>query len=323
MLDFDPKLMTLAKISVRNLSSTRAKVSLEPLERGFGHTLGNALRRVLLSSMPGSAVTEVEIDGVLHEYSTIEGCQEDAMEILLNLKELAVVMHGMDKTEMTINAEGPRTVKASDIEVQKDVRIANQDHVICRLNKNGKLKMTMTAEKGYGYRPVEQTTDESDADLEIGKLRLDATFGPILRVAYSVENTRVEQRTDLDKLILDLETDGTLDPEEVVRSAAALLQSQLMPLSGVTDMSPVQESAATSKIDPILMRPIEELYLKLRAENCLKQEYIFTIGDLVQRTEYELMKTPNFGKVSLNEIKKALGEKGLSLGMTIENWPTG
>lgn len=319
MLDFDPKRMD-ARINAQLISDTKAKISLEPLERGFGHTLGNALRRVLLSSISGSAVTEVQIDGVLHEYSIIEGCQEDAMEILLNLKELAVIMHGIDKAELTLEAKGPCVVKAKNIETHKDIRIANEDHVICTLNKNGKLKMTIKVEKGFGHRLVEQIENENE---EIGVLHLDATFSPVLRVAYVVENTRVEQRTDLDKLIFDLETNGTLDPEEAVRTAAALLQKQLMPLSGVTDMQPVQEATIAPTLAPILLRPIDDLDLKLRATNCLKQEHIFLVGDLVQRTEHELMKTPNFGKVSLDEIKASLKERSLALGTTIDNWPAG
>ena len=310
-------------VNVQTISATHAKISLEPLERGFGHTLGNALRRVLLSSMPGSAVIEAQVEGVLHEYAGIEGVQEDALEILLNLKDLAIEMHARDTATLTLSKKGPGPVTGADITLDHDVELANPDHVIANLNKAVELKMTMKVARGRGYQPVAMREDDG-GDRPIGWLQLDASFSPVRRVAYSVEAARVEQRTDLDRLVIDLETNGTIDPEEAVRRAATILQDQLSTLA-LLDTTRSGEMPVTSEqapaVDPILLRPVDDLELTVRSANCLKAENIMLIGDLVQRTEVELLKTPNLGKKSLTEIKDVLAVHGLSLGMKLENWP--
>jgi DNA-directed RNA polymerase subunit alpha len=312
--------LTPRHIDVQEISPTRARVTLEPLERGFGHTLGNTLRRILLSSMPGCAITEVQIDGVLHEYSTIEGVQEDVIDVLLNLKGIAVTLHNQDEAVITLSKEGPGPVTAGDFQLTQDVEIANPDHLLCSLNENGSIRLEAKVTRGRGYVPVDSLEDEEDSR-PIGVLRLDATYSPMRRVAYSVESARVEQRTDLDKLVLDIETNGTIDPEEAIRRAATILQQQL---AVFVDLESEGEPAAEEhedEIDPILIRPVDDLELTVRSANCLKAENIYYIGDLIQRTEVELLKTPNLGKKSLTEIKDVLASRGLSLGMRLENWP--
>ena len=314
------EMLTPRNIDVTSYNSTHAKVVLEPLERGFGHTLGNALRRILLSSMTGCAIVEVEIDGVEHEYSTIEGIQEDVMEILLNLKGVAVVMEGRDETTVALNAKGPGVVTAADIECDSHLEVINPEHVIATISGKTSLNMQLRVLRGRGYQPSDAraTDDESRT---IGRLRLDASFSPIFKVSYSVDNARVENRTDLDKLILELETNGTIDPEESIRRAATILQQQMavfVDLQGETAAEPEEKE---EEIDPILLRPVDDLELTVRSANCLKAESIYYIGDLIQRTEVELLKTPNLGKKSLTEIKDVLASRGLSLGMRLENWP--
>ncbi|MDR6234922.1 DNA-directed RNA polymerase subunit alpha [Pseudomonas oryzihabitans] len=313
--------LTPRHIDVQAVSQTRAKITLEPLERGFGHTLGNALRRILLSSMPGCAVVEAEIDGVLHEYSAIEGVQEDVIEILLNLKGLAIKLHSRDEVTLSLSKKGQGPVLASDIQVDHDVEIVNGDHVIAHLADNGSLNMKLKIARGRGYEPADARQSEEDETRAIGRLQLDASFSPVRRVAYVVENARVEQRTNLDKLVLDLETNGTLDPEEAIRRAATILQQQLaafVDLKGDSEPVVVEQE---DEIDPILLRPVDDLELTVRSANCLKAENIYYIGDLIQRTEVELLKTPNLGKKSLTEIKDVLASRGLSLGMRLDNWP--
>jgi len=308
-------------IDVQEISKTRAKVVLEPLERGFGHTLGNALRRILLSSMPGCAVTEVEIDGVLHEYSTIEGVQEDVIEILLNLKGVAITLHNNDEAVLTINKSGPGIVTAGDIQVNQDVEIANPEHVIANLT-SGALNMRLTVTRGRGYVPADARMSDEDETRAIGRLQLDASYSPVQRVSYAVESARVEQRTDLDKLVIDIESNGTIDPEECIRRAATILQQQLAVFVDLEDAGEqAKAEPAEPEIDPVLLRPVDDLELTVRSANCLKAEQIYYIGDLIQRTEVELLKTPNLGKKSLTEIKDVLASKGLSLGMRLENWP--
>jgi DNA-directed RNA polymerase subunit alpha len=312
--------LTPRHIDIQASSHTRAKVTLEPLERGFGHTLGNTLRRILLSSMPGCAITEVQIDGVLHEYSTLEGVQEDIIDILLNLKGIAVVLHNQDEAVITLSKDGSGQVTAGDFQLTQDVEIANPDHVICSLNDNGAIRLEARVTRGRGYVPVDSLEEEEESR-PIGVLRMDATYSPMRRVAYSVESARVEQRTDLDKLVLDLETNGTIEPEEAIRRAATILQQQL---AVFVDLESEGEPVAEEKedeIDPILIRPVDDLELTVRSANCLKAENIYYIGDLIQRTEVELLKTPNLGKKSLTEIKDVLASRGLSLGMRLENWP--
>lgn len=310
-------------VNVQAITPLHAKVSLEPMERGFGHTLGNALRRILLSSMPGSAVVEVEIEGVLHEYTTIEGVQEDVLDILLNLKELAIVMHARSEATLTLKKKGAGPVLASDITLDHDVEISNPDHVIATLTKDGEINMTLKVAKGIGYQPTTMRNGDSGEDQPIGRLQLDASFSPVKRISYEVEAARVEQRINLDRLVIDLETNGTLDPEEAIRRAATILQDQLsafVTLDNNTESESRQEDRRPA-IDPILLRPVDDLELTVRSANCLKAENIFLIGDLIQRTEVELLKTPNLGKKSLTEIKDVLATRGLSLGMRLENWP--
>jgi DNA-directed RNA polymerase subunit alpha len=311
-------------VEVISKNPNHAKIVIEPLERGFGHSIGNALRRVLLSSIPGYAVTDVEIDGVLHEYMTIDGVQEDVIDILLNLKKLAVVLHSRDEVQLKIIKNGAGPVLASDIQLPHDVEIINPDLVIANLTQTGSLNMRLTVRRGRGYEPVSARKVQHDTALSVGNLKLDASFSPILKVAYYVETTRVEQRTDLDKLIIDLETNGTVDPEQTIKLAATILHDQL---SVFVDFERVAEQAADDsvtvedKFDPVLLRPVDDLELTVRSANCLKAENIFYIGDLIQRTEVELLKTPNLGKKSLTEIKDILALKGLSLGMKLEKWP--
>ncbi|MEY3182701.1 MAG: hypothetical protein RLZ35_686 [Pseudomonadota bacterium] len=300
------------------------RVVIEPLERGFGHTLGNALKRILQSSMPGCAVTEVNIEGVLHEYTAKEGVQEDIVDVLLNLKGLEFKLHGRDEVELTLLKNGVGTVTAGDFELPHDVTILNPDHVIAHMTKDGDLKMTIRVRRGRGYQPAltrQLLSDEQDAQ-KIGWLQLDASFSPVRRVSYTVENARVEQRTDLDKLILEIETNGTIEPEEAIRAASGILVDQL---SVFVDLhNNTQSSSLSSRqfdVDPMLLRPVDDLELTVRSANCLKAENIYLIGDLVQKTENELLKTPNLGKKSLLEIKDILATKGLSLGMRLEGWP--
>lgn len=307
-------------VDVQSKNEYSARITLEPLERGFGHTLGNALRRVLLSSIPGCAVTEVEIEGVLHEYASLEGVQEDVINIMLNLKGLSVRMEGRTEATLTLKKKGAGPVYAKDIEQVSDIEIINPDHVIANLTEAGELNMTMKVEMGRGYQAANTRVDADDTR-PIGRLILDASFSPIHRVAYVVDAARVEQRTNLDKLIIDLETNGSIDPEETIRRAATILKDQLsifVDLETTIEEQPVQHE---DEVDPVLLRPVDDLELTVRSANCLKAENIFYIGDLIQRTEVELLKTPNLGKKSLTEIKDILATHGLSLGMRLENWP--
>jgi DNA-directed RNA polymerase subunit alpha len=306
--------------SLTQLGENRTRIVLEPLERGFGYTLGNSLRRVLLSSMPGAAVVEVEIDGVLHEYTAIDGVQEDVVDILLNLKLLAISMHARDEATLTFNAKGEGVATAGDIQVDHDVEIVNPDLVIAHLAKNGKLSMRLQVMRGRGYMPVLKRYEDESQGRKIGKLKLDATFTPIRRVAYRVEAARVEQRTDLDKLIFDIETNGTIGAEEALRRAAGILTDQL---SVFADLSTVSSHTPTESrsMKPILLKPVEELELTVRSSNALKAEAIRYVGDLVQKTEEDLLKTPNLGRKSLTEIKDVLARHELALGMKLEDWP--
>ncbi len=308
-------------VDIEQLSSTHAKVILEPLERGFGHTLGNALRRILLSSMPGCAVTEVEIDGVLHEYSSKEGVQEDILEVLLNLKGLAVKVQNKDDVFLTLSKSGIGPVVAADITHDGDVEIVNPNYVICHLtDENASINMRIRVQRGRGYVPA-SVRSNSQEDRPIGRLLVDACYSPVDRIAYNVEAARVEQRTDLDKLVIELETNGTIDPEEAIRRAATILAEQLDAFVDLRDVRQPEVKEEKPEFDPILLRPVDDLELTVRSANCLKAETIHYIGDLVQRTEVELLKTPNLGKKSLTEIKDVLASRGLSLGMRLENWP--
>jgi len=308
-------------VKVQPLTSRHARVVIEPFERGFGHTLGNALRRVLLSSMPGAAITEADIDGVLHEYTSIEGVQEDVVDILLNLKAIALRMHARDIAEIRLHKKGPGPVTAGDISGDHDIEVLNPDLVIANLTKAGELNMTLKVERGRGYRPAVQRAAFEEQSRPIGRLQLDASFSPVRRVTYTVEAARVEQRTDLDKLIIDIETNGTIDPEEAIRRAGSILKDQLSVFVDLQGQDEAVSKASEAQFDPILLRPVDELELTVRSANCLKAENIHYIGDLVQRTEVELLRTPNLGKKSLTEIKEVLESHGLTLGMRIDGWP--
>lgn len=320
MQEANREFLTPNVISVDNVNLTRARVTLEPLERGFGYTLGNALRRILLSSMSGAAVTEVRIENVLHEYSSIPGVQEDVIEILLNLKNLAVRMHNRTETVLQVSKKGSGTMTAGDIQLDHDVEVVNPNHVIANLSDEGELSMEITVAKGRGYEVVD-ISNTPEETREVGVLKLDASYSPIRRVSYSVENARVEQRTDLDKLVIDIETNGTIDPEDAVRRAATILHEQIAVFIQLEETSRSAGEISEEKIDPLLLRPVDDLELTVRSANCLKAENIYYIGDLIQRTEVELLKTPNLGKKSLTEIKDVLAGRGLSLGLRLENWP--
>ncbi|WP_225639611.1 DNA-directed RNA polymerase subunit alpha [Candidatus Profftia sp. (ex Adelges kitamiensis)] len=309
-------------VGIEQLSSTHIRVTLEPLERGFGHTLGNALRRILLSSMPGYAVTEVEIDGVLHEYGTKEGVQEDILEILLNLKGLAVKVQGKDEVILKLHKSGIGPVTANDISHDGNVEIVKPKYVICHLtDKNASIGMRIKIQRGRGYVPASSRIHAEEDERPIGRLLVDACYSPVERIAYNVEAARVEQRTDLDKLVIEMETNGTIDPEESIRRAATILAEQLEAFVDLRDVHQPEVKEDKPEFEPNLLRPVDDLELTVRSANCLKAESIQYIGDLVQRTEVELLKTPNLGKKSLTEIKDVLASRGLSLGMRLENWP--
>tara|TARA_B110000495_G_scaffold153328_1_gene136408 strand:- start:783 stop:1754 length:972 start_codon:yes stop_codon:yes gene_type:complete len=307
-------------VDIKKYSSSRTRLVLEPLERGFGHTLGNALRRILLSSMEGTAVVEAQIDGVVHEYSAIDGVQEDVLDILLNMKGIAVTLHDQSEAVLTLTKEGVGPVTAGDIELPHNVEVVNPDHVIANLT-GGSLSITFKVTKGRGYQPASARNVNEDEDSVIGQLYLDASFSPVNMVTYNVESARVENRTDLDKLIIDVDTDGTMEAEDAIKFASTILSDQL---SSFVDFKVIEEQVVEKvepTIDPALLQAIDELDLTVRSANCLKAENIYYVGDLIQRSEMELLKTPNLGRKSLTEIKDVLATKGLSLGMQLENWP--
>ena len=314
-------------ISVEQLGHNRAKVVLETFERGYGHTLGNAIRRVLLSSMVGYAATEVTIAGVLHEYSSIDGVQEDVVNILLNLKGVVFKLHNREEVTLSLRKDGEGIVTARDIQTPHDVEIVNPDHVIAHLSQGGKLDMQIKVETGRGYVPGSMRRHADETTKSIGRIVLDASFSPVRRVSYTVESARVEQRTDLDKLVVEIETNGAIAAEDAVRSSAKILVEQLASFAQLdSGDNPFPAAGGTTRasgatFDPILLRPVDELELTVRSANCLKAENIYYIGDLIQRTENELLKTPNLGRKSLNEIKEVLASRGLTLGMKLENWP--
>lgn len=308
-------------VDVEVITPLRARVILEPMERGFGYTLGNALRRVLLSSIPGFAITEVKIDGVVHEYSTIDGVQEDVVDILLNLKGIALKLNTKSETILTLSKSGEGVVTAADFETGHDAEIFNPDHVIAHLTKGGKLNLEVKVAMGRGYQPVPARQKVHQEDRALGFIMVDASFSPINKVSYQVESARVEQRTDLDKLIMDVETNGIIEPEQAIRDAARILIGQLSVFANLEGAPNEVEVKSAPQVDPILLRPVDDLELTVRSANCLKAENIFYIGDLIQRSENELLKAPNLGRKSLNEIKDVLASKGLTLGMKLENWP--
>jgi len=301
------------------LSTNEYRVVLEPFERGFGHTLGNSLRRTLLSSMVGSAITEVAIDGVMHEFSTIEGVQEDVLDILLNLKETSVELNTSETATVIIEKEGPSQLTVADIESNgTDVSVFNPEKVIATINEGGKIRMTIGINTGVGYDVAVSRTVDSET---IGSIQLDASFSPIKRVSFTVESARVEQKVNLDRLNIVIETNGSVDAEEAVKRAATILQDQL---SSFVELEPVveEEPQPTSDDFPqMYLSAVDELELTVRSANCLKAEQIYYIGDLIQKSEQDLLRTPNLGRKSLNEIKEVLTEKNLELGTEIENWP--
>ncbi len=301
------------------ISKNEFRVMLEPLERGFGHTLGNALRRTLLSSMYGAAITEVAIDGVMHEFSTIEGVQEDVLDILLNLKEVSVVLNTSDTTEIVIDKKGPCEITVADIEANSnDISVFNPDKVIATVNDGGHIRMTLKVKTGVGYDTAVSRDEDAST---IGGMQLDASFSPIKRVSFTVDAARVDQRVNLDKLNILIETNGSVDAEDAIKRAASILQDQL---SSFVELELVEEEEAlptSDDFDPQLLAAVDELELTVRSANCLKAEQIYYIGDLIQKTEQDLLRTPNLGRKSLNEIKEVLTDKGLELGTAIENWP--
>lgn len=324
MQDIYNSFLTPRNIQVQAISSTHSKIVLEPLERGFGYTLGNALRRILLSSMPGAAIVEVEMDGVQHEYSSIDGVREDVIDILLNLKGVAIKLHDRNEARLVLEKQGPGTITAGDITPDHNVEIMNPEHVIAHITGNGKVKMTLKVAKGRGYLSSSnwlQMSNDLGISKPVGKLQLDASFSPVLKVSYQVENTRVEKRTDLDKLILEVETNGTIDPEEAIRISATILQHQLASFVELKHAALNSPKEKAKKVNPLMLRPVEDLELTVRAANCLKAENINTIADLVQRSESDLLKTPNLGKKSLTEIKNVLVGRGLRLGMKLDELP--
>ena len=318
--EFNEPMLTPTVIEVDALSKFQSRVTLQPLERGYGYTLGHAIRRILLSSMSGCAISEVQIAGVVHEYSTIEGVQEDVINILLNLKGVAFILHGKDDVILDLKKAGPAVVTAGDITLDHEVEVVNPEHVIAHLGDNAVLDMKIKIERGRGYHPAVFQRDEEGSH-SIGVLRLDCSFSPVKKVSYSVENARVGQRTNMDKLIIELETDGTINPEDAIRKTASILQQQLAAFVDLEENREEQPEKEKDEIDPVLLRPIEDLELTVRSTNCLKAENIYYVGDLIQRSEVELLKTPNLGKKSLTEIKNVLASHSLSLGMRLENWP--
>ena len=310
------------QIEVESVGAHSARVTMEPFERGYGHTLGNALRRILLSSMNGFAPTEVSIAGVVHEYSTIDGVQEDVVDILLNLKGVTFKLHNREEVVVTLRKEGEGPVTAADIELSHEIEVINPEHVIANLSAGGKLDMQIKVEKGRGYVAGNLRGFADDHSKTIGRIVLDASYSPVRRVSYTVESARVEQRTDLDKLVMNIETNGVISPEEAIRQSARILVDQLSVFASLEGTEATPDAPSRSpQVDPILLRPVDDLELTVRSANCLKAENIYYIGDLIQRTENELLKTPNLGRKSLNEIKEVLASRGLTLGMKLENWP--
>ncbi|MBL8552069.1 MAG: DNA-directed RNA polymerase subunit alpha [Hyphomonadaceae bacterium] len=300
--------------------SRRGTLVAEPLERGFGMTLGNALRRVLLSSLQGAAITAVQIDGIVHEFSSIPGVREDVTDIVLNLKQVAIRMRGEGPKKVMLRAQGPGEVKAKDIQTVSDMEILNPNHVICTLDDSASVRMELTINAGKGYVPAEQNRPD---DAPIGLIAIDAIYSPVKRVAYRVDNTREGQVLDYDKLIIDVETNGAVRPEDAIAYAARILQDQLQVF--ITFEEPKQKKEFGDKPDlpfnPALLKKVDELELSVRSANCLKNDNIVYIGDLIQKSESEMLRTPNFGRKSLNEIKEVLAGMGLHLGMAVENWP--
>jgi DNA-directed RNA polymerase subunit alpha len=297
-----------------------ATMVAEPLERGFGTTLGNALRRILLSSLQGAAVSSVQIDGVLHEFSSIAGVREDVTDIVLNIKEIALAMHAEGPKRLSLRKEGPGVVRAGDIQQTADVHVLNPEHVICTLDEGAEVRMEFTVNTGKGYVSSERNRPE---DAPIGLIPVDSIYSPVRRVSYKIENTREGQILDYDKLIMTVETDGSMTPEDAVAYAARILQDQLTVFINFAEPSKVvlEEARPELEFNAALLKKVDELELSVRSANCLKNDNIVYIGDLIQKSEAEMLRTPNFGRKSLNEIKEVLAQMGLHLGMEVPNWP--
>ncbi len=308
-------------VEAKSIDEKHSRITIEPLERGFGYTLGNALRRILLSSMPGCAVTDVRIEGVLHEYSSLEGVQEDVIDILMNLKGLALTMHTRDEATLRLKKKGPGGVSAADIELDDDVEVVDAGHHIATLSKDAELDMELTVRRGRGYETAESRLQDTDETRAVGLIHLDASFSPINKISYAVEDARVGQRTDLDRLVIEIESNGSIDPETSIRRAATILHDQISVFVNLEESLVQSQAIEEPEIDPMLLRPVDDLELTVRSANCLKAESIYYIGDLVQHTETELLKTPNLGKKSLTEIKDVLAQRDLTLGVKLENWP--
>jgi len=310
--------LTANELVVDEISETHSRVIIEPLERGFGHTLGNAFRRILISSMPGAAISEVEIDDVLHPYTHKDGIREDVQNILLNLKNVAIHLKHGDSAELVLHEKGPKEVTAGDFSHSSLCEIVNPEHFICTLDEKAEIRMHATVTSGRGYKMADEIEDTENRHQN--SLKLDASFTPIRKVVYNVENTQVDQRTDLDKLVLDIETNGTIDPREAVTRAATILQQQISVFVDEELAGQITAPVKGESTDPLLQRPIEDLELSVRAQNCLKGENIKYVGDLVQANEKSLLRFPNLGAKSLSEIKAALAAKGLSLDMKLPGW---
>ena len=308
-------------VESKNIGDRRSRITIEPLERGFGYTLGNALRRIMLSSMPGCAITEVRIEGVLHEYAALKGVHEDVIDILLNLKSLALKMHTRNHAVLRLKKGGPGAVTAGDIELIDNVEVVDPNHHIATLAEDAELDMEFTVSRGRGYETAESRLQDTDESRAVGVIHLDASFSPIDKISYQVEDARVEQRTDLDRLILEIESNGSIDPEAAVKRAATILHDQIAVFVNLEEAMAQSRPIEESPVNPELLKPVDELELTVRSANCLKAESIYYIGDLVQHSEVDLLRTPNLGKKSLTEIKDVLAQRGLELGTKLENWP--
>lgn len=312
------ELIKPSKINFKEQSNKKAEIIIEPLERGFGLTLGNALRRVLLSSLQGAAITAIKVDGVLHEFSSVQGVKEDVTDIVLNIKSINIISHSADKKTLKLKAKGPKTITAADIEESADVEIINKDQEICHLDAGAELNMELFVETGKGYVPASQNKPE---DASIGLIAIDALYSPVEKVSYRVEEARVGQVTDYDRLIFTVETNGTAKPEDAIAFAAKIIQDQLQVFINFEEVEEEVEEKDELPFNKNLLKKVDELELSVRSANCLKNENIVYIGDLVRKTEGEMLRTPNFGRKSLNEIKEVLSEMGLRFGMEVDSWP--
>lgn len=312
------ELIKPSKVNFKEQSNKKAEVIIEPLERGFGLTMGNALRRVLLSSLQGAAITAIKLDGVLHEFSSIHGVKEDITDVVLNVKSINLIAHSPEKKSLKLKANGPKVVTAGDIEENADIEIVNKDQIICKLDAGAEINMEFIVETGKGYVPASQNKPE---DAPIGLIAIDALYSPIEKVSYKIEEARVGQVTDYDKLIFTVETNGTVKPEDAIAFAAKIIQDQLQVFINFEEVEEEVEEKDELPFNKNLLKKVDELELSVRSANCLKNENIVYIGDLVRKTEGEMLRTPNFGRKSLNEIKEVLSDMGLRFGMEVDSWP--